>query len=104
MTSQKEKILNSPLLGDEEKRLALCEIRRQRVELQLARHREAKRWEREIREEEERRAKLIRDKQCETSDESDSDSDHSYLSDFSVDSEDSEDSDHSYLSDFGSGE
>ena len=90
-----EKIRNSPFLSDEEKRLALYEIRQRRVKRKLeerrmerelceAEKREADRWEREIREEEERRAKLTHEKQCETSDESDEDNE------LNEDNEDSE--------------
>ena len=73
--SDEELIINSPFLTDKEKRLKLYEIRTQRVKRALAVIEEEERWELEIREEEERRAKLERyamhKKQCETSEESD---------------------------------
>ena len=70
-----DKLLNSPLLSEEEKRLALYELRRKTVKAKLARLEEKARREREIREEEARRVKLALEELCKTSDEEDSSSD-----------------------------
>ena len=78
---EEDELLNSPLLSEKEKRIALYELRRKNVKAKLARLEERKRLACEIREKEARRAQLIRDKQCETSDEEDSDSSEDEVSD-----------------------
>ena len=58
------KIYNSSLLSDEEKRLKLCEVRRAYVKRTHEANLEAKRWEREILKEEEKRRVAFFAKQC----------------------------------------
>ena len=81
-----EKIYNSPLLSDEEKRLKLCEVRKAYVKRTHEANLEAERWEREIREEEKRRAAFA--KQCKNIEDNDD-------NESSGNSEDNESSDNS---------